>query len=131
MNAAVDLRPARFVLSAGAVAFAAAVFVVTAGALYGPTALRFGLLGWALTTTVGVFGGAWLIAHHGKALSPFLIAMATCMLARAVVAGAGALVAVPWGIEAMVPYVGGLLAGYLPVQILEMVWFHRRSRIEP
>ena len=38
---------------------------------------------------LGVAGGTWLVTRHGMPGSPFLVALATCMLSRLILGGAG------------------------------------------
>ena len=123
------LGPMRFAVTSGAVAIAAGVVLAGAAGSFGAIPLQWGLIGWLATAAVGVVGGAWLVSRHGMAGSPFLVALATCMLSRLILAGAGAVAASTRGSEAMIAYVAGLAAGFIPVQVVEMAWFQRRSAL--
>jgi len=123
-----ELGPRRFVAWSGATALAAGLVLLPFLAPRGSQILLSGLLGWLAMSVVGVAGGWWLVARHGSAAAAFLRAMGICMLARLVVAAAGAFGARAVGAAPAYAYLAGLAAGYLPVQALEMVWFLRRDR---
>jgi hypothetical protein len=121
------LGPARYALVAATVALATALPLVAGTARFGPVALRFALAGWALMALAAIAGGAWLVARHGLTGSAFFVALASCMLARLILAAVGAGIAAMRGTEAVFAYAVGLVAGYVPLQVFEMVWFQRRT----
>jgi hypothetical protein len=121
------LGPGRYALVAGVVALAMALPLVAGSLRFGPVALRFALAGWAVTALAGIAGGAWLVARHGANGTAFFVALASGMLARLVLAAVGAGIAAMRGTEAVFAYAVGLLAGFLPLQVFEMVWFQRRT----
>jgi len=67
---------------------------------------------------------------HGGEGAGFLVALGTCMLARLFASVAGAAGAALSGMDAVWPYVVGLTAGYLPLQMFELYWFIRRARLQ-
>lgn len=124
-------------MSSGSVRFAGwavAVSSIVAGVAlpvvrpYGAEVLRWALAGWAVTTAIGVAGGSWALAWHGRTGAGFLVAFGVCMLARVLALGFGALAASQRGGEAVAAYLGGLLLGYLPPQAAEVLWLMRAAR---
>ena len=94
----------------------------------GELALRWSLLGWLVMTATGVAGGGWMAAVHGRPGSVFIVALVGCMLTRLFASGWGAWAATAVGSEAAWPYVIGLGAGFVPLQVFETGWFLTRSR---
>jgi hypothetical protein len=78
-----------------------------------------------MTTAIGILGGTWAVAWHGRPGPGFLVVFGVCMLARVVVLGIGAFVAAGRGREAVTAYLAGLLIGYLPPQATEWLWLLR------
>ena len=95
----------------------------------GETVVRWSLLGWMVMSVTGVIGGSRMAAVHGRTGSAFLAALVGSMLARLVAAAAGGLAASTIGYQAAWPYIIGLGAGYLPLQMFEARWF-LTSRVE-
>ena len=91
-------------------------------------ALRWALIGWGLMAAVGVVGGVGLVRSHGRPAHGFFVAIGASMLARLGVAALGAWGAARAGESAVLPYLAGLAAGYLPLQILEVGWILGRTR---
>ncbi len=118
----------RFATLGGAIAVIIGLLLLPFVAPQGSVALRWSLAGWLLTTSIGVLGGAWIVAQHGTTGPGFLIAFGVCMLARLTALGIGALVSAGRGGEAVGAYLAGLLVGYLPPQAWEMIWLLRATR---
>lgn len=95
----------------------------------GGAALNWGLTGWAIMVLTGVAGGVWMTRTHGRSGSGFLVALGTCMLARLFASVGGALGAATRGTDAVWPYLVGLCAGYVPLQLFEIGWFLRLSKV--
>jgi hypothetical protein len=85
-------------------------------------------LGWALMAVGHVAGGAWMVARHGSAGSAFLVAMGSSMFLRFTLAVAGAVAAWFAGESAAFAYVAGLGLGFVPLQVLDSVWFLKAVR---
>ncbi|HKQ62325.1 MAG TPA: hypothetical protein VJS92_13620, partial [Candidatus Polarisedimenticolaceae bacterium] len=96
-------------------------------ARFGANVVGWSLLGWASTGFTGVAGGAWMAARHGTQGAGFMVAMGTSMLARLLLAAAGAFTAATQGAQAAGAYAAGLAAGYLPLQVFEARWFLKRA----
>ena len=127
MNASAGLRYAGWSLGSGLLV---ASIVTLLARSQGRAAIGWGLLGWSVMVLIGVAGGAWLAALHGSSGPRFLVAMGTCMLARLFGAAAGALAAGMHGTRAVLPYLAGLGAGYVPLQLFEIGWFMRRAKYD-
>jgi hypothetical protein len=123
------MRARKFATQGVAISAAAAVLLSPLAFLAGGQALLWGLLGLSITAAIGIGGGAWLIRTHGRPDTNFLKAVTACMLARLFFGAAGALAATSIGDMAAYAYVVGLVAGYFPVQVLEMSWFWQHARV--
>jgi hypothetical protein len=123
-------QPARrYVAGAVALTLAVAAGVLPiAAARGGPTAAGWTALGWLVTALTGVAGGAWVASRHGRAGAGFFVALQTCILARLGLSALGALLAANRGRDAAWAYVAGLVAGFLPLQVFEILWFFRVAR---
>lgn len=119
----------RFAITGGAIAVAAGLALLPPGLSRGASALRWGALGWAIMALTGLAGGVWMARTHGRQGSGFLVALGTCMLARLFGSVGGALAAAARGTEAVWPYLAGLCAGYVPLQLFEIGWFLRLSKV--
>ncbi len=91
-------------------------------------ALRWALTGCALMAIVGVVSGVSLVRSHGRAAHGFFVALGASTLARLGAAALGAWGAAVAGDGAVVPYLAGLAAGYVPLQVLEVGWILGRTR---
>ncbi len=120
----------RYAIWSGAVALAAALPLIAFAAAEGWAAARWSLLGWAIMALIGVGGGAWCVRRHGDPGAGFMLALGTCMLARLIASALGAAMAAGHGMEAVWPYLAGLVVTYLPLQIFEMSWFLHQTRSE-
>jgi hypothetical protein len=116
-------RAGRYCVWSSLLALATGAALLLYSASRGETALRWSLLGWLAMAVIGVAGGSWMSAVHGRPGSAFLAALVSCMLTRLAVLGLGAWAATPIGISAAWPYVVGLGAGYIPLQLFEARWF--------
>jgi hypothetical protein len=111
-----------------------ALAVLAAGALLAlarsanPLAARWALVGWAIMSAIGIAGGTSLVRLHGRTANGFFVVLSGAILARLALAALGAWGAASTGAQAVVPYLAGLAAGYLPLQVLEVGWMVRRSR---
>ena len=117
----------RYALWSGLLALAVGVGLMLIAGPFGPSAVRWTLFGWAVMALTGVFGGSWLAGVHGRPGAGFLVALGTCMLVRLFAAATGAAAAAMSGMPAAWPFVGGLFAGFLPMQAFEIAWFLRRT----
>ena len=121
----------RVVIGCAVVALAAGVILALSTLSFGAFALQSGLLGWGLMALVGVTAGGWAVSRHGTPGPGFIVAVGTGMLARLVLAGAGAAVTLSRGEGALYAYFAGVGAGYVPVQLYEMGWFLTFGRAKP
>ena len=95
-----ESEPLRYALRSTAVATAAGTLLLLLTLSRGQAVVGWSLLGWILMTLVGVIGGSWMTALHGRPGSAFIGAVLGCMLARLVGSALGAWAAIPTGIEA-------------------------------
>jgi len=86
------------------------------------------ILGWALAGILGTICGARLVSRHGSPGAAFLKTHISCILARLFTFAGGTAWAFSRSTEEALAFLVGLLAGYLPTQILDMVWFARRTK---
>ena len=86
------------------------------------------VVGWALASTVGVLCGARLVAVHGTPGTAFLKAHGSCILARSLTFAGGTAWAFSQSMEGALAFLIGVAAGYVPTQILELVWFASQTR---
>lgn len=94
----------------------------------GGSASAWAFAGWAVAAVSGLVVGAWVARGHGGPARDFLLRFSASMLARFAAYALGLLGAFRLqGSEAVLPYLLGLLLGYLPVQAHEMIGFARRS----
>ena len=115
----------RYGLSGAAIAAVGGSAVLPWSSASGAESLRWALLGWGLMSFAGLSGGAWLAREHGRPGTGFVVAMGTSMLARLFAAGtslAGALLSGDGSYRACLV---GLAAGYVPLQVFEILWFYR------
>jgi len=111
----------KFALLCGAVALGAASLALPLALGRGPSVLAWACGGWLAMAVVGTAGGAWLVASHGA--PTFLPALGVCILTRLVVLVSGAFLAASQGRTAVGAYLAGLLVGFAPTQVFEIVWF--------
>jgi len=119
----------RYTAWSGSIAVASGLVLLAFASAEGAVAARWSMLGWLVMALTGVLGGARMATHHGRPGSGFIVALGTCMLARLFASAAGAVAAALSGSGAVWPYLVGLGVGFLPLQIYEVGWFLRRSRI--
>lgn len=91
-------------------------------------AVRWAVTGWGLMAIVGLGGGLGLLRFHGRPAHGFVVVIGASLLARLGLAALGAWGAASAGAHAIVPYLIGLAAGYLPLQVLEVGWILGRTR---
>ncbi len=89
------------------------------------------LAGWFVTAVVGVLAGAWVVSTHGKPGNRFTAGLVGGMLARMFLALLGGAAALSAGRPAALAFAAGVIAGFVPVQLFEVVWFFRLGRGEP
>ena len=121
-------RVRRYALGASAVAVTFGGLLWLAVRPRGATWIVWGGLGWGVLAVLSVAGGAWLAAEHGKQGSGFLKALGAGMLARLFAAAIGAFGAARTGDGAPWAYLAGVIAGLVPLQVFEVVWFYREAR---
>ena len=80
--------------------------------------------GWLVAAGIGLVAGFWMNRVHGRAGAAFIVALGTCMLARLFAAAAVGGAATMAGRIAIWSFVVGLAAGFIPLQVLEVGWFH-------
>lgn len=93
-----------------------------------PGAIAWSLSGWLILAAVGAADGVWLNLRYGQAGSGFLLAMVTGMLARMLVVGIGTFLAFRAGEAAPWAFLAGVAAGFVPLQVFEVIWFLRLGR---
>lgn len=120
-------RSGRFLLAASAVGVAAGAVALAATEAAGGSG-PWALAGWGPMAGIGLGSGGAMAARHGRPGSGFLAALVAGMLSRLTVAAALGLVATRAGEPALLSYVAGLAAGFLPLQAFEVVWFYRAAR---
>jgi hypothetical protein len=114
-----------------AVALATLALLWLAPAAWWGASRGWALLGWAIIAVTAVAGGWALETWHGRPGAGFLAALAACILARLFggTAGAFAASAAPAaGDDPVRAFLVGLVATFLPLQLLEIVWFVRKAR---
>jgi hypothetical protein len=113
--------------SAGLAALLAAVLALVFVNL-GAAALGFALLGWTPMALLGVAGGGWAVSRFGRPGAGFPLAVLTCILLRLAL-GLGGMALAAWANQ-VVAYLAGSLATFAAMQVFEMIWFWRRSRLQ-
>ena len=121
-------RARRYALGASAVAVAAGAPLWFLIAPRGTLWVVWGGVGWGMLALLSIAGGAWLAAEHGRPGTGFVRALGTGMLARLSAAVVGAIGAARSGEGAAWAYLAGVIAGFVPLQVFEIVWFHREAR---
>ena len=101
---------------------------IAAVALVAPGGLVWALAGWILLSLIGIAGGVGLVQGHGTPGVRFVVVMGTAMILRSIVALALLVAALRTGGGAFAPCLAGLVAGFLPQQVFEIVWFGRIRR---
>ena len=119
----------RFAIIGAAVAVLAGLALLPLALARGGPAPVWGFTGWANMALTGLAGGIWMTRTHGRQGSGFLVALGTCMLARLFASVGGALTAAVRGTDAVWPFLVGLCAGYVPLQLFEVGWFLRLSKV--
>ena len=69
------------------------------------------------------------MSRFGRAGAGFPLAVLTCILLRLVL-GLGGLALAAWSTQVLA-YLVGSLATFAAMQTFEMIWFWRRSRLQP
>jgi hypothetical protein len=121
--------PRSFAWTSAAVAVFAALVVVAVLGPRGVPAVAWGLTGWAAMATVGTIGGIGLVSSHGRPAVGFLGTLVGATLARLAIAAVLGVAAARAGEALVWPYLTGLAAGYFPLQLVEVAWLVRRTRI--
>jgi hypothetical protein len=110
----------------------AGAIVVATGLLAGSLALfvggvwkAWGPAGWFLASAIGLAAGTVLARRHGSPGWGFVVAMLAGMLARFVALAAGGVWAAWSGRTALVAFVAGFGAGFVPLQVHEAVFLRR------
>ncbi len=94
----------------------------------GDSAGGWAFVGWAVAAVSGLVGGGCVARGHGGPGRDFLLRFSASMLARFIAYGVGLAGAFRMrGSEAVMPYLLGLVLGYVPAQAYEMIGFVRRS----
>jgi hypothetical protein len=87
----------------------------------------WGPAGWLAATAIGLIAGAALARTHGSPGWGFVVAMLAGILARFVALAAGGVWAAWTGRTALVAFVAGFGAGFVPLQIHEAFFLRRGS----
>ena len=120
--------PLRHAVQSGACALAFGLIVLgLASRMSGPVPVS-AILGWALAAVMGAACGALRVAVHGTPGVGFLVVHGTCTLARLFGFAGGVGWALSRSPEEAITFLAGLVAGYLPTQVFELIWFARRAR---
>lgn len=117
----------RFAWKAGAILILSGLSA-SAAALRGKGSVSWALLGWAAAALPGLVAGIVLAERHGKPGSGFVLALGAGILTRFVVVLGSLGAALVAGGGAYRPWLLGVVLGYVPMEIFEIVWFHRRAR---
>ena len=86
------------------------------------------MLGWLVASVLGTICGARLVSLHGTTGTAFLKAHGSCILARLLTFAGGTAWAFSQSMEGALAFLVGVAAGYLPTQLLEMIWFASRTK---
>jgi len=89
--------------------------------------LLFAAAGWAPIALIGVLGGTLAVRFHGTTGPAFPVTLLTCILLRLFFGLGGVALALKFG--QVTPYLTTLFGTFATLQIFEMVWFIRRSRL--
>lgn len=116
--------PRRYATYAALVALLAGLALLPLALANGGSWLWGYLAGWGAMATIGAAGGAGLVARHGGRSGAFVVVMIACMLARLSTVVVGA-VLLWWMDLPPVGFLVGIAVGFVPLQILEGVWFYR------
>jgi hypothetical protein len=95
-----------------------------------PETLAWAARGFLAMAVPGVVGGTWLAREHGRSAQRFLLALATGFMTRLVLAGLAAFYAGRAGDGAGTALLSGLVAGFVPLMVFEMIWFARARGAE-
>jgi hypothetical protein len=125
------LRPdkvLRYLRAACAVAAVAGALALAAAWLEGSAGRAWLLFGWTPMAALGLAGGLWVAARHGRPGPGFIVALLAGMLARLAVAGTGVGLAAFAGGTALRAHLEGLALGFVPLQVHEALFFWREVR---
>ena len=86
------------------------------------------IVGWVLASALGTICGARLVSVHGTPGTAFLKAHGSCILARLFTFAGGTAWAFSQSMEGALAFLVGVAAGFLPTQLLEMIWFASRTK---
>lgn len=116
----------QFVIGASLVALVPLCLLPWAAGRLGDS-LGWTLAAWFLVSLIGVMAGGWVVSQHGKPGNGFLAGLVGGILARMTLAVLGGALAMSSGRAAVVAFLAGVVAGFVPVQIFEVFWFFRSS----
>jgi hypothetical protein len=117
-----------YLTRSGALAAVVAAALVAVMFTRGLDSTGFALLGWAPMALLGVAGGGWAVSRFGLPGAGFPLAVLTCILLRLILGFGG--LALAARLDQVVAYLVGSLTTFAAMQVFEMVWFWRRSRIQ-
>ena len=86
------------------------------------------LAGWGMLALTGVAGGAWLASTHARPGAGFLVALVGGMVLRLTVVATAVSLAALTGGAALRAHLEGLVLGFFPLQVHEVVFFRREAR---
>lgn len=90
--------------------------------------LPWALAGWLPAAAIGLGGGAWLAAAHGRAGSAFLAALGTSTAARFASLAVGTVLALRSGRPAAGAFLTGFGVVFAAFSVFEWLWFTRAAR---
>jgi hypothetical protein len=120
--------PQRYALYAGSITLAVALLIYGLAWSRAWQVPGWAIFGWLLASVTGVGFGARLVSLHGTPGSGFMVALGTCILARLFAFAGGAAWAVSRSYEEAIAFLAGLVIGYVPTQVFELVWFASRTK---
>lgn len=120
--------PLRHAARSAAAAVAVALALLALARYWGQPVPGWSLFGWVLASALGTICGARLVSLHGTPGTAFLKAHGSCILARLFTFAGGTAWAYSQSMEGALAFLVGVAAGYLPTQLLEMIWFASRTK---
>jgi len=115
----------RYLREAVVIAVVAGLALGVAAAVAGGVWKSWGSAGWLAATAIGLVAGVALARSHGSPGLGFVVAMLAGMLARFVALAAGGVWAAWTGRAALVAFVAGFGAGFIPLQVHEAIFLRR------
>jgi hypothetical protein len=118
----------RYLREAVAIGVVTGLSLAVIAAVAGGAWKSWGPAGWLAATAIGLVAGGALARFHGSPGWGFVVAMLAGILARFVALAAGGVWAALTGRTALVAFVAGFGAGFVPLQVHEGFFLRRGSR---